>query len=51
MQLIQIDGEDFPHPQETQIDVLIQGIFDKRRFLELIKHSIVFEKNGISQKC
>jgi type I site-specific restriction-modification system R (restriction) subunit len=45
-----IDGEDFPHPQETEIDVLIQGIFDKRRFLELIKHSIVFEKHEISHR-
>ncbi|MBD2448524.1 type I restriction endonuclease subunit R [Nostoc sp. FACHB-152] len=44
-----IDGEDFPHSQETEIDVLIQGIFDKRRFLELIKHSIVFEENGVSR--
>ncbi|MBD2596788.1 type I restriction endonuclease subunit R [Nostoc spongiaeforme FACHB-130] len=43
-----IDGEYFFHPQATEIDVLIQGIFDKRRFLELIKHSIVFEKIGIS---
>lgn len=43
-----IDGENFPHPQETQLDVLIQGIFDKRRFLELIKHFIVFEQHGIS---
>ncbi|MCC5639085.1 hypothetical protein LC593_25290 [Nostoc sp. CHAB 5844] len=43
-----IDGEDFPHPQETEIDVLIQGIFDKRRFLELIQHFIVFEQRGIS---
>ncbi|MBD2437588.1 type I restriction endonuclease [Nostoc sp. FACHB-110] len=42
-----IDGEDFTHPQETEIDILIQGIFDKRRFLELIKHSIAFEKRGI----
>ncbi|BBD60895.1 type I site-specific deoxyribonuclease, HsdR family protein [Nostoc sp. HK-01] len=43
-----IDGEDFTHPQETEIDVLIQGIFDKRRFLEIIKHSIVFEEDGVS---
>ncbi|MBE9205709.1 type I restriction endonuclease subunit R [Nostoc sp. LEGE 06077] len=43
-----IDGEDFPHLQATEIDVLIQSIFDKRRFLELIKHFIVFEPNGIS---
>ncbi|MBW4624481.1 MAG: hypothetical protein KME49_02930 [Brasilonema octagenarum HA4186-MV1] len=43
-----IDGEDFPHQGETELEVLIQGIFDKRRFLELVKHFIVFEKNGAS---
>ncbi|MDZ7957466.1 MAG: type I restriction endonuclease [Aulosira sp. DedQUE10] len=46
-----IDGEDFPAPGETELEVLIQGIFDKRRFLELVKHFIVFEgkKGNISQ--
>lgn len=40
-----IDGEDFPCAGETQLEVLIQGIFDKRRFLELVKSFIVFEEN------
>ncbi|BAY24202.1 type I site-specific deoxyribonuclease chain R [Calothrix sp. NIES-2100] len=40
-----IDGEDFPSQGETELEVLIQGIFDKRRFLELVKHFIVFEDN------
>ncbi|KAB8315797.1 type I restriction endonuclease subunit R [Tolypothrix campylonemoides VB511288] len=43
-----IDNEDFPHQGETELEVLIQGIFDKRRFLELINHFIVFENNPAS---
>lgn len=47
-----IDGEDFPLRVETELEVLIQGIFDKRRFFELVQHFIVFENNGsnISKK-
>ncbi|BAZ69433.1 type I site-specific deoxyribonuclease, HsdR family protein [Fischerella sp. NIES-4106] len=40
-----IDGEDFPSTGETQLEVLIQGIFDKRRLLELVRHFLVFEEN------
>ncbi|ARV57237.1 hypothetical protein BZZ01_00075 [Nostocales cyanobacterium HT-58-2] len=43
-----IDGEDFPCVGETELEVLIQGIFDKRRFLELVQHFIVFEQTGAS---
>lgn len=43
-----IDGEDFPPKGATELEVLIQGIFDKRRFLEQVLHLIVFEKNGTS---
>lgn len=47
-----IDGEDFPPPGTTELEVSIQGIFDKRRFLEILKHLIVFEEkpNSISKK-
>ncbi len=47
-----IDGEDFPAKGATELEVLIQGIFDKRRFLEQVLHLIVFEDNGtrISKK-
>lgn len=41
-----IDGEDFSFPGETELDILIQGIFDKRRFLDLVKHFILFEQTG-----
>mgnify|MGYP001770951305 CR=1 FL=1 len=42
-----IDGEDFPAKGATELEILIQGIFDKRRFLEQVLHLIVFESNGI----
>jgi type I site-specific restriction-modification system R (restriction) subunit len=47
-----IDGEDFPDKGATELEVLIQGVFDKRRFLELIQYFIVFEdtKNNINKK-
>lgn len=41
-----IDGESFPHEEETEFEILIQGIFDKRRFTELLRNFIVFERNG-----
>ncbi|MFN6570591.1 type I restriction endonuclease [Dendronalium sp. ChiSLP03b] len=47
------EGEDFPTKgAATELEVLIQGIFDKRRFLEEVLHLIVFESNGtdISKK-
>ncbi|MBD2775206.1 type I restriction endonuclease [Iningainema tapete] len=43
-----IDGEDFSISGTTELEVLIQGIFDKRRFLELIKDFIKFEDTGTS---
>ncbi|MBO3462327.1 type I restriction endonuclease [Aetokthonos hydrillicola Thurmond2011] len=39
-----IDGEDFPQSGASELEVLAQGIFDKRRFLDLVKHFIVFEE-------
>ncbi|MEH2156602.1 type I restriction endonuclease [Nostoc sp.] len=43
-----IDGEDFLAKGATGLEVLIQGIFDKRRFLEQVLHLIVFEENETS---
>lgn len=43
-----IDGEDFSIPGITELEVMIQGIFDKRRFLEIVKHFIKFEDTGSS---
>ncbi|MHC5674040.1 type I restriction endonuclease [Nostoc sp.] len=43
-----IDGEDFPAKGATELEVMIQGIFDKRRFLEQVLHLIVFEEKETS---
>ncbi|MBC1221040.1 hypothetical protein GNF09_14105 [Nostoc sp. UCD120] len=39
-----INREDFPSKGATELEVLIQGIFDNRRFLEQGLHLIVFKK-------
>jgi type I restriction enzyme, R subunit len=38
-----IAGEELADPRLPQLQVLVQGIFEKRRFLHLIRHFIVFE--------
>ncbi len=42
-----IDGEDWTYG-ESPLEVLVQGLFDKRRFLELMTHFIIFEENQSS---
>jgi type I restriction enzyme, R subunit len=32
-----------------QLEVLLRGVFDKRRFLDLIRHFIVFERRRPSR--
>ena len=29
-----------------QLEVLLRGVFEKRRFLDLVRHFIVFEEDG-----
>ena len=41
-----IGGEELAHPHLTELEVLIKGVFDKRRFLNLLSHFIVFEDDG-----
>lgn len=41
-----IDGEDFSLKCATELEVLIQGVFDKRRFLDLVRNFILFEVDG-----
>jgi hypothetical protein len=36
-----INSEDFASKGATELEVLIQGIFNKRRFLEKVLHLIV----------
>ena len=38
-----VDGKDLAPKEVPQLEVLLKGIFDRRRFLDLIQHFIVFE--------
>jgi type I restriction enzyme R subunit len=40
------DGKDVAPKSSLQLDVLIKGIFEKNRFLDLIRNFIVFEDDG-----
>lgn len=41
-----IDGEEIAPKKTAELEVLIKGIFEKHRFLDLLKHFIVFEVDG-----
>ncbi|MDP2182052.1 MAG: type I restriction endonuclease, partial [Actinomycetota bacterium] len=41
-----IDGDDIASSAALELEVLIKGVFDKRRVLNLIQHFIVFEDPG-----
>jgi type I restriction enzyme R subunit len=41
-----IEGEELAPAVMPQLEVLIKGVFDKRRVLDLIRHFIVFEDTG-----
>ena len=41
-----IEGETLAPVSMPQLEVLLRGVFDKRRFLDLIRHFIVFEDDG-----
>lgn len=40
------DGEDVADPKLPQMEVVLEGVFEKRRFLDMIRHFIVFEDTG-----
>ncbi|HEY0348288.1 MAG TPA: type I restriction endonuclease subunit R [Pyrinomonadaceae bacterium] len=40
-----IEGETLAPVFLTELEVLLRGVFDKRRFLDLIRHFIVFEED------
>ncbi|MEK6742231.1 MAG: type I restriction endonuclease subunit R [Nitrospirota bacterium] len=44
-----IEGETLAPTHMPQIEVLLLGIFDKRRFLDMIRHFVVFEDEGGGQ--
>ncbi|MDA8064549.1 MAG: type I restriction endonuclease [Thermaerobacter sp.] len=41
-----IEGEDLAPPGLPQLQVAIQGVFERSRFLDLLRHFIVFETDG-----
>jgi type I restriction enzyme R subunit len=41
-----IDGESIAPASMTQLEVLLRGVFQHRRFLDLIRHFIAFEDDG-----
>ncbi len=41
-----VDGKDIAPKGSLQLDVLIKGVFEKSRFLDLIRNFIVFENDG-----
>jgi len=41
-----IEGEELADTRLTQLQVVLQGVFDKCRFLDLIRHFVVFEDVG-----
>lgn len=41
-----IDGEEIAPLAQPQMEVLIKGIFDPSRFLDLVRYFVVFEENG-----
>ena len=40
-----IDGQHDAAPTSLELEVLIRGVFDRQRFLDLLQHFIVFEEN------
>ncbi len=43
-----VEGDDVAPKGSLELDVLIRGIFEKDRFLDLVRHFIVFEDDGRS---
>ncbi|MGH7583307.1 MAG: type I restriction endonuclease subunit R, partial [Gemmatimonadales bacterium] len=41
-----ISGREVAPPAELELRVLLEGVFEKRRFLALLRHFIVFEDEG-----
>ena len=41
-----IEGEEFASASVSQLEVLIRGVFDRRRLLDLVRFFIVFDSDG-----
>lgn len=44
-----IEGQDLAPATKSQLEVLLKGVFDRRRFLDLLRHFIVFEDDGVTK--
>ena len=44
-----VTGEELAAQTSIELEILLRGMFDKRRFLDLIRYFIVFEDNGNGQ--
>lgn len=45
-----IDGEGDAPPTALELDVLVRGVFEKERFLDLLEHFIVYEEDPDSDR-
>ncbi|MDD4448291.1 MAG: type I restriction endonuclease subunit R, partial [Methanothrix sp.] len=45
-----VDGEKIAPKSTPELETLINGVFEKHRFLDLIRYFIVFESNGLDIK-
>jgi len=44
-----IAGDTLAEPNAIELEVLLRGTFEKRRFLDLVRYFIVFEDDGVGQ--
>jgi type I restriction enzyme R subunit len=44
-----IAGDALADSHAVELEVLLRGVFDKRRFLDLVRYFIVFEDDGVGQ--
>ncbi len=45
-----VDGEEHAPRASLELEVLVRGVFEKRRFLDLLQHFIVFEEDTESDR-
>ena len=47
-----VEGDTVAGPEQLQLDTLVHGVFERRRFLDLVRHFVVFEDqdSGPAQK-
>jgi type I restriction enzyme, R subunit len=46
-----IDGEGDAPKSMLELEVLVRGVFERQRFLDLLQHFIVFEEDPDSGRC